>query len=175
MEIEVKLKYKNRQEITDWLKKNGFELSGKKEINDSYYGLTKELSNKNSFYRIRDIVGVLTELTLKDNFKDKGGIWTKREVNISIDNPEKMATILSSLGCSLIKEHFSMREIWNKGKVEFMFVDFIKPVKLSLIEIEGPSKKSVWDMTSLLGNRVEIVGEDFFSVFDKTIKGASRG
>lgn len=173
MEIEVKLKYKNKKEIINWLKQNGFKLSGKKEIRDSYYGLSNELSNKNSFYRLRNITGVLTELTLKDSFMDKGGIWLRREINIKIDDFEKMATVLISLGCNLIKEHSSKREIWKKDKVEFMFVDFYRPAKLSLIEIEGPNKETVQELVELLDNKVEIVGEEFFSVFDKKVKSAS--
>lgn len=167
MEIEVKLKYKNKKEILDWLKQNSFKLNGTKEIIDSYYGLSNELSNKKSFYRIRIITGLLTELTLKDSFMDKGGVWIRREISIRINNPENMGIVLASLGCKLIKEHSSRRETWKKGKTKFEFVDFFKPAKLSLVEIEGPSKKNVSELISLLGNKVKIVGEEFFSVFDK--------
>jgi predicted adenylyl cyclase CyaB len=167
MEIEVKVKYKNRDDLVNWLKSHGYFLEKTKEINDSYYSCTGSMSNKNSLYRLRNVVGEFRELTLKDSIKDNKGVWSRREINISINDPEGMADILSSLGCKLIKENFSKREIWNKGNLEFAFIDFSKPAVLNIAEIEGPDEKSVQKEIRSLGNKIEVAGEDVFSVFDK--------
>lgn len=168
MEIEVKLKYKKKKGIIAWLKQNGFKLTKNKEIRDSYFGLGhSSMANIDCFYRIRNVVGTLTELTLKDTFQDKDGILTRREVNIEIDDPEKMIMVLTSLRCSLIKENFSKREIWEKGKIKFEFINFSKPAKLNLIEIEGPNNETIETLIKDLGGKVEIAGEEIFSVFDK--------
>ncbi|MFH1561754.1 MAG: hypothetical protein ABID04_04240 [Patescibacteria group bacterium] len=77
-----------------------------------------------------------------------------------------MIEILLSLGCSLIKENFSTREIWRKGKIQFEFIDFSKPAELELIEVEGPSKSAVESVVKNLGKLVNVVGEEIFAVFD---------
>jgi len=168
MEIEVKLTYNNRAKILAWLKKNKFKLTKKKEIRDSYYGLGQNsMSGISSFYRIRDVVGVFTELTLKDSFQEKDGIITRREINVIIDDPEKMATILTSLGGNLFKEHASRREIWEDGKVQFELIDYYKPTDLSLIEIEGPNNTVIQDLINNLGDEVKVAGDEIFLAFDK--------
>lgn len=167
-EIEVKLKYKNRAGIIDWLRQNNFKLVKKQEIRDSYFSpKPTSMSSIDSFYRIRDIVGASVELTLKDNFQENSGIKTRREINVSVDDPEKMTAILTSLGCTLFKENCSKREIWENRQVSFEFIDFYKPTELSLIEIEGPNHEIIQTLIDSLGDRVEVAGEDLFSVFDK--------
>lgn len=167
-EIEVKLTYKNREAIITWLKENNFKLVKNKEIKDSYFRLGNEsMTDINSFYRIREIVGVFTELTLKDNFQEKNGIKTRREINVMIDDPENMKLIFTSLGCNLFKEHHSKREIWENGEVSFEFIDYHKPAELSLIEIEGPNSGAIQILIDSLGEKVKVADEDLFSVFDK--------
>lgn len=175
MEIEVKLTYNNRAKILAWLKKNKFKLAKKKEIRDSYYGLGQNsMFDISSFYRIRDVVGVFTELTLKDSFQEKDGIMTRREINVTIDNPEKMAIILTSLGGTLFKEHASKREIWENGKVQFELINYYKPTDLSLIEIEGPNNEVIQDLINNLGDEVKVAGDEIFSAFDKKAKGIKK-
>jgi len=167
MEIEVKLKYKNKGVIIAWLKQNGFKLTENKEIRDSYFGLgCNSMADIDCFYRIRNVVGKLTELTLKDAFQNKNGIVTRREINIAIDDPDKMMTVLKSLKCLLIKENFSKREIWEKGEIRFEFINFSKPAKLNIIEIEGPDNEIIETLIKDLGDKVEVAGNEIFSVFD---------
>src|SRR4030066_1663312 len=108
MEIEVKLTYKNKEELIKWLSENGFHLIQQKEIQDTYFGSGhNSMSNQNRLYRIRNLVGHNVELTLKENCQDQNGVWSRRELNVVIDGPEAMINILSSLGCALIKQNFS--------------------------------------------------------------------
>lgn len=168
-EIEVKLVYTDRAKITSWLSENGYKLVKQKEIKDSYFSQNDSASmdDISSFYRIRDVVGVYTELTLKDKFQEQNGIKTRRELNVKIDDAEKMAEILTSLSCALFKEHFSKRDIWEKGEIKFEFIDYYKPTDLSLIEIEGPDNESIETVLSSLDDLVKVAGDDLFTAFDK--------
>jgi len=170
MEIEVKLKYNDKSKITNWLRLNGFTFSKNKEVRDTYYGLADgSMSNKNKLYRLREVVGVLKEITLKDSLEDSGGVWTRREINVIIDDIDGMKTILDTLNCKLIKENFSIREIWNKGDIEFAFIDFSRPAELHIAEIEGPDVESVQKCIESIGENAEVAGEDVFAVFDKKL------
>lgn len=80
---------------------------------------------------------------------------------------KKMVDILTSLGCTLIKEHYSKREIWENGQVQFEFIDYFKPAKLSLIEIEGPNNEVIQTLIDSLGSNVKVAGEELFKEFDK--------
>ena len=171
MEIEVKLKYKNRELVVDWLKTNGFTFTKKKEMRDSYFGTGADtMANVHSLYRLREVVGEFKVLTLKDGKQDTRGVWTRRELNVSLDNSESMQEILFSLGCKLIKENFSKREIWNKGETEFAFIDFYRPAELHIAEIEGPDGAEVQKLVDLLEDKVEVAGEEVFAIFDKATK-----
>ena len=168
MEIEVKLKYSDRDTLVSKLKETGYSFNRTKEIQDSYFGQNNsKVSNSHSLYRIRNIVGVKSELTFKDGFSNNNGVWTKRELNILIDKPEEMTVVLRSLGCELIKENYSKREIWTKNDIEVAIIDFSKPAELHIAEIEGPSNDIVSEEIKTLGSIVEIAGEDIFAVFDK--------
>lgn len=167
MEIEVKLTYKNRAKIVAWLKQNKFKLVNKKEIKDLYYRSDQSsMSDINSFYRIREVIGVFTELTLKDNFQEKNGIITRREINITINDSDKADIILNSLGCTLFKEHLCKREIWENGEIQFEFIDYSKPAKLSLIEIEGTNNEIIQNLINDLGSMVKVASNNLFLVFD---------
>lgn len=166
MEIEVKLTYKNKAEIVSWLTKNSFRLDKQKEIQDTYFSLDHSMTNQNSLYRIRYVIGQKTELTLKDNCRDSNGVWSRRELSVTINNPKTMEDILYSLGCVLIKENFSKREIWKKGKISFEFISFNKPAILNLVEIEGPNQEVIQKIVGKLGDKVQVAGEEIFAVFD---------
>jgi hypothetical protein len=86
---------------------------------------------------------------------------------VSIDNIEATEEILYSLGCVLIKENFSQRDIWEDGKVSFEFISFSKPAALNLIEIEGPSQEVIQKIVDKLGDKVQVAGEEIFAIFDK--------
>jgi len=167
MEIEVKLTYKNKSEIIGWLNENGFHFTKQKEVQDTYFGMgSNSMSNQNRLYRIRNIVGQKLELTLKDGCQDQNGVWSRRELEVSIGNAETMKEILFSLGCVLIKENFSKRDIWKKGNISFEFIFFSKPAILDLIEVEGPTPAAVQKIVDKLGDKVQVAGEEIFAIFD---------
>ena len=164
MEIEAKLIYKDKEAVLKWLKDNGFTFTKNKEIQDSYFGLMGDsMDNIKSLYRIRNVVGEFRELTLKDSKQDNKGVWSRREINVSINDPEAMVDILRSLNCKLIKENYSKREIWNKGGVEFAFIDFSKPAELHIAEIEGPDEDELHECIKSLTGIAEVAGKDGFA------------
>jgi len=67
----------------------------------------------------------------------------------------------------LVKENFSKRDIWKNGEVSFEFISFSKPKVLELIEVEGPSQAAVQKIVDKLGDKVQVAGEEIFSIFDK--------
>jgi predicted adenylyl cyclase CyaB len=170
MEIEVKITYENKEKIVTWLKDNDFIFSKIKEIRDSYFGKDEDtMSTIKSLYRLRNVVGGFQELTLKDGLEDMNGVWTRREINVGITDPEAMRIILESLGCKLIKENFSKREIWIRDNIEFAFIDFTKPAELHIAEIEGLDNASVQKCIDDLGKLVSVAGDNVFAVFDKKL------
>lgn len=167
MEIEIKLTYINKPEIVEQLKKWGFHLAKITEINDIYFGLDdKTMSNKNKLFRIRNVDGKM-EVTLKDSLVDNNGVWSRREINVGIDNVDATTAILESLGCEFIKENRSKREIWKKDNISFEFISFSVPAVLDLIEVEAEDETEINQIVSDLGGLVAKAGEDIFSVFDK--------
>jgi predicted adenylyl cyclase CyaB len=165
MEIEIKIKYKNKEKLLSLFKKLSFKFKEKREISDSYFALENSMSNKNNLYRIRTLNNK-KELTLKNNCVDKNGIWTRNEFNVNIDNIKDMTSILKSFGCKLIKENSSTREIYEKNRVVLEFIKYKKPKKLEFVEIEGPDEKTIKTLIKKLGDNIEIVGEEIFNIFD---------
>jgi predicted adenylyl cyclase CyaB len=164
MEIEAKLQYKNKKVIIQVLKNNHFNLIKKIKVKDSYFGQGhSSMSDTNQLYRIREINNNLFEFTYKNKISEKGKITKRQEINVSIDNPASMHKILLSLGCQLIKENYSEKEIWEKGNIRLEFIENKKPQKIKFIEIESISDKTITKLIDLLREHIEPVGEEIFS------------
>lgn len=164
METEVKLQYNNKKAIIQLLKNNRFNLIKKIKIKDSYFGQGHSLmSDVNQLYRIRETNERLFEFTYKNKISEKDKITKRQEINVSIDKPVAMHKILLSLGCRLIKENYSEKEIWEKDNIRLEFIKNKKPQKIKFIEIEGISNKAISKLINLLGAYVKPVGEKIFS------------
>lgn len=165
-ETEIKLKYNNKNQIIKIIKKLGAKFNEKYDLHDTYFSFHNNMSNKHEIVRIRE-KGNSCELTFKGKCKSKGNVWKRVEITCKINNPRIMCEILINLGLSKIKENMSHREIYLLNGIEIAFIDFTKPSKLSLIEIEGPQEK-IKRIINKLGKSVKEVGEEAFSKFDKT-------
>jgi hypothetical protein len=77
-----------------------------------------------------------------------------------------MKKILCGVELKLIKENVSRREVYTLGSLEIVFMHFLKPRKLNLIELEG-SEKSINAALSKLGSLIKKAGEEAFAAFDK--------
>ena len=164
-EIEIKLKYKNKLKIISLLKNLGAKFKERYELHDVYFSFHNTMSNDYELIRIREI-GKIKELTFKGKCEDNAHIWKRIEITTKIDDAEKMSSILLNLGLKKIKENISFREIYFLGSLEIAFINFVKPEKISLIELEG-REKQINFLLAKLKNLVEKAGEEIFKSFDK--------
>ena len=163
-EIEIKLRYSRKPKIISLFKKLGAKLEEKYQLRDSYFSFHNSMSNSHELVRIRE-KGRRAELTFKGKCEDTNKIWKRTEISLDISSPEHMKNILGRLGLKLIKENVSKREIYRLGRLEIAFIQFLKPRKINLIELEGP-KKLINAALAKLGNLVKKVGEETFATFD---------
>jgi len=169
-EIEVKLKYKNKKDLIKKLKELGAKKKENILLEDTYFGAPgANMSNKNSITRVR-IKNSESELTYKGQCKDKNNVWERTEITAKIENSEQMKLILQNLGLEKISENKSIREVWILDKCEIVFIDFVKPDKISILEIEGPTEKKVHEIIKKLGTLVDKIGEEAFRKFDEARK-----
>ena len=166
-EIEIKLSYKDKNKVISKLKEIGAKKRDTVVIEDTYYSLdSTEMSNVNNLLRIREKTGKKPELTFKGNCIEDNGIWERTEINVDLSSAENMKKIIESLKFNFIKCNKTVREYWDYKNVELVFMDFVKPKKLELIEIESEDKSAIEDLTNQLGDEVKIVGEEIFKIFD---------
>lgn len=169
MEIEIKLTYDNKPEIVKIIDKLGFKKTDTKKIQDIYFGHNNDkLTNHQPFYRIRKIFNQYSEISLKDQFVNDSGIWSKRELNVKIDDWKSMVKILQSLNCRIIKKTITIKEIWNNNNTNIEFISIEKPIKMKYMEIESSSKREILSLTKMLSHYTTIAGEEIFSQFDRT-------
>jgi len=164
-EIEIKLKYNNKERVLKKMNDLGAKFKEKYLLHDTYFGFTKDIGNKNKLVRIRE-KNKFYELTFKGEAEDKNHVWKRVEINTEIKEPNKVMEIIYNLGLVKIKENESEREIYLLKKLEIAFIDFKLPAELSVIELEGSEDEINW-LVGELGDSVERVGEDFFKIFDK--------
>ena len=163
-EIELKLKYRNRKKVIAKLKEMGAKFKENYELHDTYLSFHKKMSNEHELVRIRE-KGQKKELTFKGKCEDKNHVWKRTEITAKIVDSDKISEILLNLGLNKIKENQSIREIFMLGDLEITFIDFIKPSKISLIELEG-TEEEIEQAVTKLGDLVERAGEEAFKIFD---------
>jgi len=166
-EIEVKLTYTSKAAVRTKLKNVGAHHTKTIHIRDTYFSLLgNDMSNSKDLVRIRQIDNISPELTFKGNCVDKKGVWDRTEINVGVHSYEKMSLILLSLGLKIIRENETTREYWGIKDLEVVFMDFEKPQKLEIMEVEGRSMSEINDFVNKLGSSVKVVGEEVFSLFD---------
>jgi len=164
-EIEIKLTFKNKEEVLSKLKTAKFVK--KVAIHDVYYGTGENMSNSNSLTRIRDIEGEEIELTFKSKAQDNNNVWHRVELTTIISSADTMGKILSHLNLNKISEYQNIKEYYDVDGLEIVFADFTLPAKLIFMEIEGESEEEIRKILSILGDSVKEAGEEIFDVFDK--------
>lgn len=166
-EIEVKLNYKNKEELILELGERAI-FEKKVTTKDRYFSQKyDDMSNAHDLVRIRQINNNETELTFKGSTLDKDKIWQRVELSVNVDSANMMHQILTSLEFEVISENECEREYWRVDDLELVFVKFTKPTTLKFMEIEGDSYEKVNKLIKTLGNQVERVGEETFYEFDK--------
>ena len=165
-EIEVKLKYINKEEIKAKLKEIGAKFEEEYDLHDTYFSKEqKSLGEVEEFLRIRK-KGDKQELTYKGKKEEDKGIWKREEINVPIGNAENLIKILKCLGLNKIKENKSTRECWKLEEVEIMIINITFPAELNFIEIEAKDIQEIRKVVDLLGSLVEILPEEEFKKLD---------
>lgn len=163
-EIEIKLKYKDKEEIKRILKKIGAKFKEEYILQDTYFSFQGDMANAISFLRLRE-KGNEKELTFKGKKEEENHVWKRTEINTKIYDLNKISEIILNLGLNKIKENKSKREIFILGNLEIVFIDFIKPVKMSIIELER-NEKDIERTMKQINHVVERIGEEAFKGFD---------
>ncbi|MBS3134573.1 class IV adenylate cyclase [Candidatus Woesearchaeota archaeon] len=170
-EIEVKLKYEDKNAIVTKLHELGAKSEEKYRLDDIYFSQEHtDMSNAHDLIRIRTKRDK-SELTFKGKCETDDKIWKRVELSTGVDDADSLLKIFKYLKFHEISKNKSIRELWKLGNVEVMFVDFIEPHSLKFIEIEGPSKEKVQKVIDKFGDLVTEVGEESFKKFDETRKG----
>ena len=165
-EIEIKLKYSDEKTFRDKLK----ELNAKPleiyEIVDCYYGKDGEtMKSAETLLRVRTKNGK-SELTFKGKKETDSNIWERVEINISIEEPEKMELVLKSLGLKRILKNRTLREYWNVEGTELGIMKILEPAKVDFVEIEGKTKEDVEKVAKLFTGVLQPIDKDHFKQLD---------
>ncbi|MFA4886974.1 MAG: class IV adenylate cyclase [Candidatus Nanoarchaeia archaeon] len=166
-EIEVKMKYENKENVLAKLKTLGAKFREEYPLNDTYFSLNAtDMKDAKEFIRIRK-KGEKSELTFKGKKETSSEIWKKIELTTSLGDSEAMNQILDHLGFNRILENKSMREYWMIGDVEIAFISLFQPTELDWLEIEAPSEEKVQKVLDQLNGLAETVGEEYFKKIDE--------
>ena len=101
---------------------------------------------KDSWLRIRDEGDKVTLTYKQTNEHEFGGA---NEIEVTVSNYEDTIEIFNKLGLMVYNDQETMRETWRAGEVEVVLDEW--PWLDPFIEIEGPTKESVMDVSKKLG------------------------
>ncbi|NPA62050.1 MAG: class IV adenylate cyclase [Methanococci archaeon] len=117
IEVEIKVKINNKEEISKKLEELGFKYIKRKFQEDIYFnGIDRDFKKTDEALRIRDEDGNFF-ITYKgpklDNISK-----TREEIEVKIEDKEKMRKILKKLGFKEVPPIRKIREIYKKGDIE---------------------------------------------------------
>ena len=116
IEIEIKVKIDNKDEIIEKLKKLGFKFIKKKFQEDIYFnGSNRDFKKTDEALRIRDDNGTFF-ITYKGPKLDNVS-KTREEIEVKIEDKEKMRLILKKLGFKEVPPIRKIREIYKRGDI----------------------------------------------------------
>ena len=116
IEVEIKVRIKNKDEITEKLKKLGFKFIKKKFQEDIYFnGIDRDFRKTDEALRIRDDNGTYY-VTYKGPKIDRIS-KTREEIEVRIDDKEKMRQIFKKLGFREVRPIRKVREIYKKDDI----------------------------------------------------------
>ncbi len=169
-EIEVKLKFQDKEKVISRLKEIGAKFKEKYELEDSYFNLThKDMKNTHDLLRVRK-KGNKSELTFKGKVENNSDTWKRIEINTEIKDPEARIKILDYLKFTKIMENKTTREYWELNDTEIAIISIKKPAEIDFIEIEGKNEEIINGVLDKLKPLVEVIGEDYFKKIDDAQK-----
>jgi len=116
IEVEIKVRIKNKEEIAEKLKKLGFKFIKKKFQEDIYFnGIDRDFRKTDEALRIRDDNGTYY-VTYKGPKIDRIS-KTREEIEVRIGDKEKMRLIFKKLGFREVRPIRKVREIYKKDDI----------------------------------------------------------
>jgi adenylate cyclase class 2 len=116
IEVEIKVRIKNKDEIAERLKKLGFKFIKRKFQEDIYFnGIDRDFRKTDEALRIRDEDGTYY-VTYKGPKIDRVS-KTREEIEVKIDDKEKMRLIFKKLGFKEVRPIRKVREIYKKEDI----------------------------------------------------------
>ncbi len=117
IEVEIKVKIDDKDKVVEQLKKLGFKFIKKKFQEDIYFnGIDRDFKETDEALRIRDEDGNFF-VTYKGKKIDKIS-KTREEIEVKIEDKEKMRQIFKKLGFKEVPPIRKIREIYRKGDME---------------------------------------------------------
>ena len=117
IEVEIKVKIDDKDKVVKQLKKLGFKFIKKKFQEDIYFnGIDRDFKETDEALRIRDEDGNFF-VTYKGKKIDKIS-KTREEIEVKIEDKEKMRQIFKKLGFKEVPPIRKIREIYRKGDME---------------------------------------------------------
>ena len=166
-EIEVKLKFEDKEKIVGKIKELGAKFREKYDLEDTYFSLKhNDMKNAHDLVRVRKKQDK-AELTFKGKCETESHVWKRIELNTPIGDSETMMQILENLKFNKIIENKSLREYWDLEDVEIAFISLVHPVEINWIEIEAPSEEKVQKVLDELKGFAKVVGEEYFKIIDE--------
>ena len=117
IEVEIKVKIDDKDKVVEQLKNLGFKFIKKKFQEDIYFnGIDRDFRETDEALRIRDEDGNFF-VTYKGPKIDKIS-KTREEIEVRIEDKEKMRQIFKKLGFKEVPPIRKIREIYKKGDIE---------------------------------------------------------
>ncbi|AIJ06403.1 adenylyl cyclase CyaB [Methanocaldococcus bathoardescens] len=117
IEVEIKVKIDDKDKVVEQLKNLGFKFIKKKFQEDIYFnGIDRDFRETDEALRIRNEDGNFF-VTYKGPKIDKIS-KTREEIEVKIENKEKMRQIFKKLGFKEVPPIRKIREIYKKGDIE---------------------------------------------------------
>ncbi len=171
-EIEAKLKVDSLKAVEKRLKDIGAEFTEKLSQTDTYFDdSTSSMLHSDQALRIRkqkqgDIRKYFLTYKgpkLKEKFKQR------KELELKIQEPEKLKQILQALGYEQKLKVQKKRNIW-KFRDMLIMLDSL-PALGNFVEIEGPDSRSIEQLQEKLGlAEIEHIPDGYASLMEKKTK-----
>ena len=148
-ETEVKLEVHDLDAVRDSLRRIGAELVGPRELEDNVLldDAAGRLTSGGEALRVRAVGGRGVFTYKGPKLASGAGIKTRRELEVSVDDPARLREILDALGYEVRFRYQKYRETWRLGACEIVVDE--TPIGC-FVEIEG-TEEAIHEVASALG------------------------
>lgn len=148
-EIETKILEINEEDIIQKLEKLGAQKIEENTLVVDWFSLPNVPKGQQPYYlRIRSYSNGKVEVTWKGPYKVIGNSHQGKEINVLVDNHEKMRMIFESLGFVVYAHQEKKRMSWKLNNVQFDLDTY--PNVPPYLEIEAGSEEEINDLIGKL-------------------------